>query len=114
MKTILFASLMLLVSSADAAPLSVPQVRINRTITVDYECPGGKRFSVTYLNGDNGQNFAVMPYRGKTLLLTNSMSADGVKFQTDSLTWWIKGRGGALSDARVDADKPVLAGCKTK
>jgi len=105
---------MLFANSAIAAPLSVPQIQINRTITVDYQCPGGKRFTVNYLNGSNGQSFVVMPYRGKTLLLINNMSADGVKFQADSITWWIKGRDGTLFDARSDANKPILADCKTK
>lgn len=111
MKMFTLAGLLLFVSSAHAASLNVSQIQINRTINATYRCPGGDRFSVTYLNGGNGQNFAVFPYQGKPKLLTSTMSADGVKFQADSLTWWLKGRNGTLFDARVDASKPVMTGC---
>ncbi len=113
MKMLPLAGLLLFVGSAHAASLNVPQIQIHRTIDVTYRCPGGDRFSVTYLNGGNGQNFAIVPYRGKPMLLTSTMSADGVKFQADSMTWWIKGRDATLSDARIDANQPVMTGCKS-
>jgi membrane-bound inhibitor of C-type lysozyme len=114
MKMFPLAGLLLFAGSASAASLNVPQIQVNRTITADYRCPGGQRFRVTYLNAGNGQSFAVMPYRGKPMLLASTMSADGVKYQADSVTWWIKGRGGTLFDARIDADKPVWDGCSAK
>jgi membrane-bound inhibitor of C-type lysozyme len=39
------------------------------------------------------------------------MSADGVRYQAGFITWWSKGRGGDLYDARVDPNRPVLTGC---
>jgi membrane-bound inhibitor of C-type lysozyme len=104
---------LLLVQSVSATPLSVPQVQINRVIAADYQCPAGKHFTVTYLNGDNGQSFAVMPYHGRTMLLVNTLSADGVKYQADTITWWIKGRNGTLFDTRVNANQPALTDCTT-
>ena len=111
MKKLLLTGLLLFVSRAHAASLNVSQIQISRTIEATYRCLGGDHFSVTYLNGGNGQYFAVLPYKSKPMLLTSMMSADGVKFQADSITWWIKGRNGTLFDARVDADKPVMTGC---
>jgi membrane-bound inhibitor of C-type lysozyme len=113
MKTCFIAGLLLVTSGAHAASLNVSQIQIQRTIDASYQCPGGEHFKVTYLNGDNGQNFAIVPYQGKPMLLVNAMSADGVTFQADSITWRIKGRSATLFDARKDANQPVLSGCKT-
>ena len=114
MKVLPFTGLLLFAGSAGATSMSVPLVQVKQTITADYHCPSGERFSVTYLNASNGQSFAVLQYQGKTMLLVNGMSADGVRYQADSITWWIKGRAGTLFDARIDPDKPVLDGCATK
>jgi membrane-bound inhibitor of C-type lysozyme len=114
MKTLPFVGLLLLTNSAHAMSLSVPQIQVNRTITADYRCPGGKHFTVIYLNATNGQSFAVMPYQGHSVLLASTLSADGVKYQGDALTWWIKGRGGTLFDARNDANQPTLTDCSTQ
>jgi membrane-bound inhibitor of C-type lysozyme len=114
MKTLPFVGLLLLANSASAMSLSVPQIQVNRTISADYHCPGGKHFTVIYLNATNGQSFAVLPYQGGPVLLVSTLSADGVKYQGDALTWWIKGRGGTLFDARSDANQPILADCTTK
>ena len=114
MKMLPLAGLLLCAGCARAASLNVPQIQVNRTIAADYRCPGGQRLRVTYLNAANGQSFAVLPYRGKPMLLVSTMSADGVTYQADSITWRIKGRGGTLFDARIDAYKPVLDGCSAK
>ena len=106
--------LLLSVQPVNATPLSVPQVQINRVITADYSCPGGKHFTVTYLNAASGQSFAVLPYQGKTLLLVNMLSADGVKYQADAVTWWIKGRAGTLFDLRNDPNQAALRDCTAK
>ena len=55
--------------------------------------------------------FAVMPYGRKSMLLAGTMSADCVKYQADSIAWWIEGRGGALYDVRSNGGQPVLEGC---
>lgn len=114
MKMFPFAALLLFAGTASAASLTVPQIQVNRTISADYRCPGGQRLRVTYLNAGNGQSFAVLPYRGKPMLLVSTMAADGAAYQADSVTWRIKGRGGTLVDARADIDKPVLKGCTTR
>jgi membrane-bound inhibitor of C-type lysozyme len=114
MKILPFAGFLLFAGSASATSLSVPQIQVNRIITANYRCPDGKQFSVTYLNADNGQSFAIVPYRGKPMFLVSTMSADGVKYQADSVTWWNKGRGGMLFDARIDEEKPILDGCASK
>jgi membrane-bound inhibitor of C-type lysozyme len=114
MKILSFAGFLLFVGSAKAATLSVPKIQVNQVITANYRCPGGEHFSVTYFNADNGQSFALVPYRDKSMLLVSTMSADGVKYQADAVTWWIKGREGTLFDARSDANNPILDGCTSK
>ncbi|WP_198670175.1 MliC family protein [Dyella sp. C9] len=97
-----------------AAPLVVPQIQIDRAIDAVYRCPGGKSLKVTYFNGNNGQSFALMSLQGVPTLMVNTMSADGVRYQAGFMTWWNKGRGGDLYDARVDPNRPVLRGCIAK
>jgi membrane-bound inhibitor of C-type lysozyme len=99
---------------AVAAPLLVPQIQVGRSIDTVYRCPNGKSFKVTYLNGSNGQSFVLMPVQGVPTLLVSTMSADGVRYQSGFVTWWSKGRGGDLYDARVDPNRPVVRGCTSK
>jgi membrane-bound inhibitor of C-type lysozyme len=110
----LAAATMAVSAQAFAGPLLVPEVPIVRAIDAVYRCPGGKSFKVTYLNGRNGQSFALMPVRGVPTLLVSTMSADGVRYQAGFVTWWNKGRGGDLYDASVDPNRPVLRGCTSK
>lgn len=100
--------------SAMAEPLSVPQIQVGRPIHVVYRCPGGPDFEVTYLNGSDGQSFAVMPVDGKPTLLVATMSADGVRYQSGFVTWWSKGKGGSYYDANFDPDKPKYVDCMSK
>jgi membrane-bound inhibitor of C-type lysozyme len=95
-------------------PLVVPQIQLGKPIVATYRCVGGQSFKVTYWNASNGQSFALLPVQGRPMLLVNAMSADGVRYQAGFVTWWSKGRGGDLYDARVSADKPVLRGCQSK
>lgn len=113
-RALLPASTTLLLSIATqtiAAPLLVPQIQVGKPIHVLYHCPGGTDLRVTYLNSGDGQSFAVMPVKGKPTLLVNTMSADGVRYQSGFITWWSKGKGGSYYDASVDPNKPVLADC---
>jgi membrane-bound inhibitor of C-type lysozyme len=98
-------------AQALATPLVVPEIQINRAIDAVYRCPGGRNFKVTYWNASNGQSFALFPVQGRPMLLVSTMSADGVRYQSGFVTWWSKGRGGDLYDARVDPNRPVLRGC---
>lgn len=98
-------------AQAAAGPLVVPQVQIGKAMDAVYRCPGGRSFKVTYWNASNGQSFALMPIDNTATLLVSTMSADGVRYQSGFFTWWSKGRGGDLYDARVDPNRPVLQGC---
>ena len=101
-------------SPYQAPPLIVPQIQLGRPIVATYRCAGGQSFKVTYWNASNGQSFALLPVQGRPMLLVNGMSADGARYQGGFATWWSKGRGGDLYDARVSTDKPVLRGCQSK
>jgi membrane-bound inhibitor of C-type lysozyme len=100
--------------AAHAGSLSVPQVQVGPPIHATYRCPGGKRLEVTYLNGRNGQSFALLPVDGVPTLLVSTAAGSGVRYQSGFVTWWNKGRNGDFYDARVDPDKPVLRGCTSR
>jgi membrane-bound inhibitor of C-type lysozyme len=113
MKALLSAAFLLVATGAATDSLIVPQVKFGPPVVATYHCPSGKPFTVTYWNGDNGQSFALMPVDGKPTLLVNTMSADGVRYAAGFVVWWTKGPEGDLYDSRVDAGKPVLAGCRS-
>jgi membrane-bound inhibitor of C-type lysozyme len=92
----------------------VPTIPVSRVITANYHCPGGKQFSITYLNADDGQSLAVVPYRDKSMFSVSTTSADGVKYQADSITRWIRGCDDTLFDVRSDANNPILYGYTSK
>ena len=108
---LLMAATLPISAQALAGSLAVPQIQIDRAIDAVYRCPGGRSFKVTYWNARNGQSFALVPVQGTPTLLVSTMSADGVRYQSGFITWWNKGRGGDLYDARVDPNRPVLRGC---
>ena len=108
---LLMATTLPISAQALAGSLAVPQIQIDRAIDAVYRCPGGRSFKVTYWNARNGQSFALVPVQGTPTLLVSTMSADGVRYQSGFITWWNKGRGGDLYDARVDPNRPVLRGC---
>jgi membrane-bound inhibitor of C-type lysozyme len=113
-KALLSAAFLLVATGAASDSFIVPQVKFSQPIVATYHCPSGKPFTVTYWNGDNGQSFALMPIAGKPTLLVNTMSADGVRYAAGSIVWRTRGRNGDLYDARVDPDKPMLAGCRSR
>lgn len=92
--------------------LDIPGVATGKPMTATYRCPGGKPFSVTYWNGDNGQNFALVPIDGKPQLLVALLSASGVRYAGRAVVWWTKGRNADLyHSGMMDPDsgqvKPV-------
>lgn len=100
--------------AAGGRPLTVPQVQVGPPVEAMYRCPGGKRFRVTYLNGTNGQSFAILPVDGVPQLLVATLSADGVRYQSGFVTWWTKGRDGDFYDVRQQPERPVLRGCTSR
>ena len=63
------------------APFVVRQIQLSRSIGTVYQCPSGKRLKVAYLNGTNGQSFALKLVQGVPTLLVSTLSADGVRSQ---------------------------------
>jgi membrane-bound inhibitor of C-type lysozyme len=114
MKALLSAAFLLVATGAASDSLIVPQVKFSQPVVATYHCATGKPFTVTYWNGDNGQSFALMPIAGKPTLLVDTMAADGVRYAAGSIVWWTRGREGNLYDARVDPDKPTVAGCSSR
>jgi membrane-bound inhibitor of C-type lysozyme len=114
MKALLSAAFLLVATGAASDSFIVPQVKFGPPVVATYHCPTGKPFTVTYWNGDNGQSFALMPIAGKPTLLVNTLSADGVRYAAGSIVWWTKGSIADLYDARVDPEKPMLAGCRSR
>ncbi|WP_321783799.1 MliC family protein [Paraburkholderia sp. J94] len=99
---------------ASAAPLEVREIQTQARHTFSYTCADGTTFKVTYINGTNGQSFALVPVEGRRLLFVGVIAASGVKYVADRYTWWTKGPGADLYDAMSEASpKPLLSGCAT-
>jgi membrane-bound inhibitor of C-type lysozyme len=100
--------------AARAAALDVREIQTQSRHTFRYTCADGKTFKVTYINGTNGQSFALVPVEGRNLLFVGVIAASGVKYVADRYTWWTKGPGADLYDAmNADSPKPVVSGCAT-
>lgn len=100
--------------TAQAATLDVREIQTQSRHTFRYTCADGKTFKVTYINGTNGQSFALVPVAGRNLLFVGVIAASGVKYVADRYTWWTKGPGADLYDAMNEASpKPVVSGCAT-
>ena len=100
--------------AAQAASLNVREIQTQPRHTFSYTCADGKTFKVTYINGTNGQSFALVPVEGRNLLFVGVIAASGVKYVADRYTWWTKGPGADLYDAMDEnSPKPILSGCAT-
>ncbi|QBQ98108.1 MliC family protein [Paraburkholderia pallida] len=108
------AGVSLTVSPAQAASLDVREIQTQSRHTFRYTCAAGKTFKVTYINGTNGQSFALVPVEGRNLLFVGVIAASGVRYVADRYTWWTKGPGADLYDAtNEDSPKPIVSGCAT-
>lgn len=104
----------LAVPPAQAAALDVREIQTQSRHTFRYTCADGKTFKATYINGTNGQSFALVPVEGRNLLFVGVIAASGVKYVADRYTWWTKGPGADLYDAMNEGSpKPILSGCAT-
>ncbi|CAB3781450.1 hypothetical protein LMG28688_01207 [Paraburkholderia caffeinitolerans] len=111
---VLGAGASLAAPAAQAASLDVREIQVQPRHTYSYTCADGKTFKVTYINGSNGQSFALVPVGGRRLLFVGVIAASGVKYVADRYTWWTKGPGADLYDDMSEASpKPVVSGCAT-
>jgi membrane-bound inhibitor of C-type lysozyme len=107
-------SVMMTVGAAWAEPLRLAEIQTKQRQTHKYTCATGKILQVTYWNTANGQSFALVPVKGKSLLFVNTLSGSGAKYQAGSYTWWTKGPRADLYDATAgDNAPPVLSNCVT-
>ncbi|WP_414696632.1 MliC family protein [Paraburkholderia sp.] len=105
---------MMTVGAAWAEPLRLAEIQTKQRQTHKYTCATGKILQVTYWNTANGQSFALVPVKGKSLLFVNTLSGSGAKYQAGSYTWWTKGPRADLYDATAgDNAPPVLSNCVT-
>ena len=101
-------------SAASAASLTFPEIPAVKPKTSTYTCSSGKTLKVSYWNTANGQSFALVPVKGRTLLFVNTFAGSGAKYQAENYTWWTKGLQANLYDAMAGANAPpILAGCVT-
>ncbi|BEV71085.1 MliC family protein [Paludibacterium sp. THUN1379] len=111
---ILLSLLLALSAGVAGARALVPDIAITETQTVHYQCDGNKTLKVRYLNGHNGQSFALLSVAGKPLLFVQTLAASGVKYQADHYVWWSKGvQGNLFDDMRGPNAAPILANCHT-
>lgn len=95
-----------------AATPALPPVTVDTTLARHYQCQDGKSLQVTYYNQHEGQSFARLTVKGKTMLFVDTVAASGVKYVAGPYTWWTKGEHGDLYDVTAGPDAPpVLAAC---
>jgi membrane-bound inhibitor of C-type lysozyme len=100
---------------ATAMPLTVPQIQTASAQTTRYDCKGGKRVSVQYINTRNHQSFAALTVDGRKLLFVNVVSGSGARYVADRYTWWTKGPQANLYDEMAAKDAPpLLAECQAR
>ena len=102
------------IAPVSAAPLSLAQIQPKNPQTHKYTCATGKILQVTYWNAVNGQSFALVPVKGRSMLFVNTLSGSGAKYQAGSYTWWTKGPRADLYDATAGENAPpILSDCVT-
>lgn len=94
-------------ASALAKPLLLPEINIEQQQRVHYRCDTGQHLSVNYLNGANGQSFAVLPIDTKPHLLVATLAASGVRYAAEHSIWWAKGNSGDLYNLQKTEDDPT-------
>ena len=115
MKKRLVALLSLGALQAMAAPFGVAGIDIATRSWVHYTCDGGKKVTASYLNARNGQGFAVLRVKGKTMLFVDTLSASGARYVAGHYVWWTKGPGATLYDEMAEENAlPMLANCRSK
>jgi membrane-bound inhibitor of C-type lysozyme len=101
--------------SAQAMPLTVPQIQTASTQTARYDCRDGKSITVQYTNTRNRQSFAALTVDGRKLLFVNVIAGSGAKYAADQYVWWTKGPQGNLYDEMAAKDSPpLLADCQAR
>ncbi len=100
---------------AQAAPLGVAGIDIATRSRVHYTCDGGQTITARYLNARNGQGFAVLRIKGRTMLFVDTLAASGVRYAAGPYVWWPKGPGATLYDEMAGENAPpMLANCRSK
>ena len=113
--TVLLALLSVGALQATAAPLAVAGIDIATRSRVHYTCDGGQKITASYLNARNGQGFAVLRIKGKTMLFVNALSASGARYVAGHYVWWTKGPGATLYDEMAGENAPpMLANCRSR
>ena len=68
--------------------------------SVRYQCAGGTRLEVAYLNLDNGAAFAALTHLGRPVLLRSGPTGSGARYidldEQRGLRWHVKGSEGTL------------------
>ncbi|NYH99630.1 MliC family protein [Cupriavidus plantarum] len=94
-----------------AAQPRLDNLRFKENRAVTYQCDGGRRLAVRYLNGDSNQ-LALMRIDDKPMVFVNVMSGSGARYVGGRYEWWTKGEDGNLRDLMGAQDAPpVFANC---
>jgi membrane-bound inhibitor of C-type lysozyme len=100
---------------AMAVPLDSAGIHIATRSRVQYVCDGGKTITTNYLNARNGQGFALLRIKGKTMLFVDTLSASGARYIAGHYVWWTKGPTATLYDEMAEENAPpLLANCQSR
>lgn len=74
--------------------------------TSNYRCESGARIAAYYPNTDT----AVIKYQGKSIALSNAVSASGARYVGAGLEWWTKGSGSGSSGMLLEHNTDGTSG----
>lgn len=94
-----------------AAQPRLDNLRFQDNRAVSYQCDGGRRLAVRYLNSADNK-LALMRIEDKPVLFVNVMSGSGARYVAGRYEWWTRGEEGNLRDLMAAQDAPpVFANC---
>jgi len=100
---------------AMADTLKVPEIPVDASMVVNYQCQAGKSLKVTYYNKQGGQSFALLMVKDKAMLFVDTLAGSGVRYAAGQYVWWTKGNNGDLYDTTAGPNAaPIIAGCAAK
>jgi membrane-bound inhibitor of C-type lysozyme len=109
----LFAALLGLSGVAQAAPaVTFDGAFVASRMDYEYQCQGGTRLRVQYVNTVAGDSLAYLPAGGADHIFVAGPSGSGVRYVSGTYVWWTKGRGARLTREGDEQGSALLDGCQ--
>lgn len=108
MRTLVVAALMAAPAAADGVPEALAR---------SYDCAGGQRLQVAYLNPPGGPSLAVVAWDGRLVPMRAGPTGSGVRyvaFDASGLLWHVKGAAGFLAHDAGGSETVLVDDCRER